>query len=83
VREISSVFGDYGISVDPRHLSLVADYMVRVVVGKKKRRKTILKTNVQLTILAQNTNIGILNIHSPIQNPKFSCSHKFLHKIGY
>eukprot|EP00163_Fabomonas_tropica_P030503 TRINITY_DN690_c0_g1_i4.p1 TRINITY_DN690_c0_g1~~TRINITY_DN690_c0_g1_i4.p1 ORF type:complete len:1694 (+),score=564.87 TRINITY_DN690_c0_g1_i4:426-5507(+) len=26
-KEVSSVFGVYGISVDPRHLSLIADYM--------------------------------------------------------
>nr|CAA32887.1 unnamed protein product [Schizosaccharomyces pombe] len=27
VHEVSSVFGVYGIAVDPRHLSLIADYM--------------------------------------------------------
>lgn len=30
VNEIASVFGVYGISVDPRHLSLIADYMVQL-----------------------------------------------------
>jgi len=29
VQEISSVFAVYGISVDPRHLSLIADYMTQ------------------------------------------------------
>jgi DNA-directed RNA polymerase I subunit RPA1 len=29
IREISGVFGVYGIAVDYRHLSLIADYMVR------------------------------------------------------
>ena len=29
VSEITGVFGVYGINVDPRHLSLVADYMTR------------------------------------------------------
>lgn len=28
MQEIASVFGVYGINVDPRHLSLIADYMV-------------------------------------------------------
>lgn len=27
ISEIKNVFGAYGIKVDPRHLSLVADYM--------------------------------------------------------
>lgn len=27
VRECSAVFGVYGIAVDPRHLSLIADFM--------------------------------------------------------
>lgn len=29
VRELQSVFGGHGISVDPRHLTLIADYMTR------------------------------------------------------
>jgi DNA-directed RNA polymerase I subunit RPA1 len=29
--EIASVFGVYGISVDKRHLSLIGDYMVRLL----------------------------------------------------
>jgi len=29
INEIKSVFGVYGISVDRRHLSLIADYMAR------------------------------------------------------
>ena len=29
VRELQSVFGGHGISVDPRHLMLIADYMTR------------------------------------------------------
>lgn len=29
VQEVSKVFGVYGIEVDPRHLSLVADYMTQ------------------------------------------------------
>ncbi|VDP89298.1 unnamed protein product [Echinostoma caproni] len=28
-KEVSSVFGHYGISVNPRHLSLIADYMTK------------------------------------------------------
>lgn len=28
VKEVAGVFGVYGISVDPRHLGLIADYMV-------------------------------------------------------
>ena len=28
VSEVAGVFGVYGISVDPRHLGLIADYMV-------------------------------------------------------
>jgi DNA-directed RNA polymerase beta' subunit len=28
-RELQGVFGGHGISVDPRHLSLIADYMTR------------------------------------------------------
>lgn len=28
MQEIAGVFGVYGINVDPRHLSLIADYMV-------------------------------------------------------
>lgn len=28
MKEISGVFGAYGIDVDPRHLTLIADYMV-------------------------------------------------------
>lgn len=31
IKEISAVFAVYGIEVDFRHLSLVADYMVRMV----------------------------------------------------
>lgn len=31
VREVSSVFGAYGIGVDPRHLSLIADFMTHLV----------------------------------------------------
>ena len=27
MQEIAGVFGVYGINVDPRHLSLIADYM--------------------------------------------------------
>ena len=27
MREVSSVFGAYGIGVDPRHLGLIADFM--------------------------------------------------------
>ncbi len=30
MQEIASVFDVYGIQVDPRHLSLIADYMVSV-----------------------------------------------------
>lgn len=30
VREVSSVFGAYGIGVDPRHLSLIADHMTQM-----------------------------------------------------
>ena len=30
VREVSSVFGAYGIGVDPRHLSLIADFMTNL-----------------------------------------------------
>lgn len=30
VREVSSVFGAYGIAVDPRHLSLIADHMTHM-----------------------------------------------------
>lgn len=30
VQEIAAVFGVYGISVDMRHLSLIADYMVGI-----------------------------------------------------
>ncbi|KAL4436829.1 hypothetical protein ABPG75_003968 [Micractinium tetrahymenae] len=30
VREVSSVFGAYGIGVDPRHLSLIADFMTHL-----------------------------------------------------
>lgn len=29
VNEVAGVFGVYGISVDPRHLGLIADYMVK------------------------------------------------------
>ena len=29
IKEVSGVFAVYGIAVDPRHLTLVADYMVR------------------------------------------------------
>ncbi len=28
VREVRAVFGAYGIAVDPRHLGLIADYMM-------------------------------------------------------
>jgi DNA-directed RNA polymerase I subunit RPA1 len=30
VKEVSSVFGAYGIAVDPRHLSLIADHMTHM-----------------------------------------------------
>jgi len=30
LREVSSVFGAYGIGVDPRHLSLIADFMTHL-----------------------------------------------------
>jgi DNA-directed RNA polymerase I subunit RPA1 len=33
IRELSAVFDVYGISVNHRHLSLVADYMVGVRCG--------------------------------------------------
>ena len=33
VREVSGVFGAYGIGVDPRHLSLIADFMTQLVSG--------------------------------------------------
>ena len=32
VKEIASVFGVYGIQVDPRHLSIIADYMVSLLI---------------------------------------------------
>ena len=31
VREVTSVFGAYGIAVDPRHLILIADVMTHLV----------------------------------------------------
>lgn len=31
IREVSEVFGLYGIKIDIRHLSLVADYMVDII----------------------------------------------------
>jgi DNA-directed RNA polymerase I subunit RPA1 len=31
VKEVSGVFGAYGIGVDPRHLSLIADFMTHLV----------------------------------------------------
>lgn len=31
IREMSSVFGVYSIKVDPRHLTIIADYMVSIV----------------------------------------------------
>ena len=31
MREVSSVFGAYGIAVDPRHLGLIADFMTHQV----------------------------------------------------
>ena len=31
VREVRAVFGAYGIAVDPRHLGLIADYMMHQV----------------------------------------------------
>lgn len=31
VNEIAGVFGVYGINVDPRHLNLIADYMVCLI----------------------------------------------------
>lgn len=31
MREVSSVFGAYGIGVDPRHLGLIADFMTHQV----------------------------------------------------
>ena len=34
VREVSGVFGAYGIGVDPRHLILIADYMTHLVGGR-------------------------------------------------
>ena len=33
MQEIASVFGVYGINVDTRHLSLIADYMVSLQLG--------------------------------------------------
>jgi hypothetical protein len=33
LREVSSVFGAYGIGVDPRHLGLIADFMTHQVSG--------------------------------------------------
>ena len=33
VREVMAVFGAYGIGVDPRHLSLIADHMTHLVGG--------------------------------------------------
>ena len=35
ISEIASVFGVYGISVDRRHLSLIADYMVHSIYLRK------------------------------------------------
>lgn len=35
MREVSSVFGAYGIAVDPRHLGLIADFMTHQVVPEK------------------------------------------------
>ncbi len=35
VREVSAVFGAYGIGVDARHLSLISDHMTHQVRGRK------------------------------------------------
>lgn len=37
VKEVSGVFGAYGIGVDPRHLSLIADFMTHLVSWQARR----------------------------------------------
>lgn len=34
LKEVSAVFGAYGIGVDPRHLCLIADFMTHQVGGR-------------------------------------------------
>lgn len=41
VKEIQNVFGVYGINVDPRHLSLISDYMTFDGTYKPMNRKGI------------------------------------------
>ncbi|KAL5968145.1 DNA-directed RNA polymerase I subunit rpa1 [Taenia solium] len=40
-REISSVFGHYGINVNPRHLGLMADYLTKTGVYRAFNRRTM------------------------------------------
>uniref|UniRef100_A0A0R3XAR8 DNA-directed RNA polymerase n=1 Tax=Hydatigena taeniaeformis TaxID=6205 RepID=A0A0R3XAR8_HYDTA len=41
LREISSVFGHYGINVNPRHLKLVADYLTKTGLYRAFNRRTM------------------------------------------
>lgn len=61
VREVTAVFKVYGISIDPRHLGLVADYMVR-------RSSTHSAT-------AQRTRRLEQQPHAPTIITRYACSH--------
>ena len=39
MQEVSGVFGVYGIAVDPRHLSLITDFMTFQVFERERRGK--------------------------------------------
>ena len=61
VSEIRSVFGVYGISVDPRHLGLIADYMTHEGGYKPLNRTGIESCASPLLKMSFETTMNFLN----------------------
>jgi DNA-directed RNA polymerase I subunit RPA1 len=60
VAEVSAVFGAYGIAVDPRHLSLIADYMTYEGGYKPLSRIGMASSTSPLLKMSFETTIGFL-----------------------
>jgi len=61
VHEIASVFGVYGISVDPRHLGLIADYMTHEGGYKALNRHGMYAEPSPLLKMTYETTMGFLS----------------------
>jgi len=61
VKEVSSVFGHYGIGVDHRHLSLIADYMVQLGDLRAFNRTGMLNAGSPLQQMSFETTMQFMN----------------------